>query len=128
MKIMTVNRSSFFIDQKKIKSLAGKVLKEEGIVDREISIAFVDSDEIRSLNREYRGIDESTDVLSFCHDGVGLEGTGINFIGEIVISPKEAENVERCLIHGILHLLGYDHERAIDEKKMRQKEDFYFCS
>jgi ssRNA-specific RNase YbeY (16S rRNA maturation enzyme) len=69
-----------------------------------------------------------TDVLSFPHDGVGLEGTGITFIGEVLICPSVVRDatLNRVLIHGILHLLEYDHELSEKEEiRMREREDLY---
>jgi probable rRNA maturation factor len=85
---------------------------------------------MRSLNRRYRGEDYATDVLSFPYSGESQDGKP--FLGEIVISPEAAwdqarrwnttpqREVRRLMIHGILHLLGYDHE--IDAGEMAQLE------
>jgi rRNA maturation RNase YbeY len=61
-----------------------------------------------------------------------LKGTGIDLIGEVIISPQkvfqDGSSIERVLIHGILHLLGYDHKTDFEEDLMREKESFYLSS
>ncbi len=135
MRTMISNQSSVLVDEKRIKSLAEKVLSGEGFNKAEISVALVSKNEIRFLNKKYRKKDEVTDVLSFPHDGIGLEGTGISFIGEVVICPSQVkeqattsfiDEVDRVLIHGTLHLLGFNHERSESERiRMKKKEEFY---
>jgi probable rRNA maturation factor len=94
----------------------------------EINVLLTGNREIRSLNRRYRGQDKATDVLSFPADG----GAGAGFAGDIAISAEEAarsarryghspvEEVKILLLHGVLHLAGYDHER--DNGRMARKE------
>ena len=96
----------------------------------ELSLALVDNQEIKKLNARYRKKDQPTDVLSF-PSGEQLP-TGIQILGDVVISVEQAEEqagerrktleqeIESLLIHGILHLLGYDHERSRKEAKIMQ--------
>ncbi len=108
--------------------------------DYEVSVTFVDNNEIHQLNKEYRNIDRPTDVLSFPlgEDGVyDLDNeTGMYLLGDIVISIetayKQAEiyghSLEREIgfltVHSMLHLLGYDHEEGkLQERIMREKEE-----
>ena len=106
----------------------------------EISVKFVDDEEIRELNKEYRNIDKSTDVLSF---PLGENGeydlnndTGAYMLGDIVISIDHAiaqaemygHSIEREIgfltVHSMLHLLGYDHENGgLEAVRMREKEE-----
>ena len=121
----------------KIKSLVEKsiasVLKVEEIDDEvEGSVSFVGDEEIRDLNRDYRGVDRSTDVLSFPMDDEFIIDKRI--LGDVIINTKrvmeQAEELghshERELsyltVHSILHLLGYDHIDDEDKKKMRERE------
>lgn len=92
----------------------------------EISLLLTDDETIRALNRDYRGIDAATDVLSFAMaEGVGVAAAeGPRLLGDIVISRERAveqaeeygHSIEReeafLFVHGLLHLLGYDHERS----------------
>lgn len=115
------------IDKGFLKKVAEKTLKGEKVKNREeISIAIVDSKEIQKLNRRYGKKNKPTDVLSF--GKVGEE------IAEIVISPEEVEKsgkdfkkeMAEMVIHGILHLLGYDHEKKkSDAEIMFQKQKEY---
>ena len=121
----------------KIKSLVEKsiasVLKVEEIDDEvEVSVSFVGDEEIRDLNRDYRGVDRSTDVLSFPMDDEFIIDNRI--LGDVIINTRrvieQAEELghshERELsyltVHSILHLLGYDHIDDEDKKKMRERE------
>lgn len=117
------------------------VLVQENFADpAEISVTFVDDDEIHRLNKEYRNIDRSTDVLSFPlgEDGVYDTNfdTGAKMLGDIVISiPHALDQAERyghslqreigfLTVHSMLHLLGYDHVNGgMESVRMREKEE-----
>lgn len=114
------------------KSIAA-VLKIEKLDENvEVSVSFVGDDEIRDLNREYRGVDKSTDVLSFPMDDEFIIDNRI--LGDVIINTRrvmeQAEELghsnERELsyltVHSILHLLGYDHMEDKDKKEMRERE------
>lgn len=100
----------------------------EYLTNRDIEVTFTDNATIREINREQRGIDAPTDVLSF-----PLEPVPFVPLGELVISVEYAKNqaslhknslddeIALLFIHGLLHLMGYDHET--DNGKMRQKEE-----
>ena len=120
-----------------IKNLIEKsisaVLKVENLDENvEVSVSFVGDDEIRDLNREYRGVDKSTDVLSFPMDDEFIIDNRI--LGDVIINTRrlmeQAEELghsnERELsyltVHSILHLLGYDHMEDEDKKEMRERE------
>lgn len=111
----------------KLKRGVEDILKSLGFSDKtEICISFVDDEAMRVLNKEYRGIDRTTDVLSFCQAD--------DLLGDVVISFETAkkhtemykttleEEIERLLIHGVLHLCGYDHKKENERNLMRQKE------
>ena len=134
----------------KAKSSIKKAINLEGIEDAEFCIAFTDDEGIRKLNKEYRDIDRPTDVLSFpanmllkpiseYTDDEILEleknpQTGAVSLGDIAISldtaSRQAEEYSNTLeeeiaflaVHGILHLMGYDHMEEADEMKMRQRQ------
>ncbi|MBI4753370.1 rRNA maturation RNase YbeY [Candidatus Desantisbacteria bacterium] len=107
-----------------IRGIVRRVLKAEGVKADEVSIVFCDDAFIHELNKRYRGIDGATDVLSFSlteGEGGGNTPKGIVSLGEVIISVETAaRQAEEChhpierelevlLIHGVLHLIGYDH-------------------
>ena len=117
-------------DEGFLRRVAEKVLEEENKKEADLSIALVGQGRIRELNKKYRGKNRVTDVLAFPDKEIGL--------GEIVICLREVKKnakrygltfekeLSRVLIHGLLHLLGYDHE--ISEKKtkeMEEKQNYY---
>jgi probable rRNA maturation factor len=77
--------------------------------DGHLSVELVDEQRIRELNREHRGLDEPTDVLSFPIDGVG-PAPGPRELGDVVICPQHTDDMTEATVHGVLHLCGYDHE------------------
>jgi probable rRNA maturation factor len=110
--------------RKTLTELAGRILDDSGRSEAELSILITDDEEICSLNRLYRAMDNPTDVLSFSQ----LEGEGPvtapQLLGDVVISWETAQRqaselghtvlveIKRLLVHGVLHLLGFDHEKG----------------
>ena len=78
-------------------------------LDGHLAVALVDEDRIRELNRDHRGRDEPTDVLSFPVDEAG-PSAGPRELGDVVICPEHTADLEEAVVHGVLHLCGYDHE------------------
>jgi probable rRNA maturation factor len=109
--VETANRSGADADEAAAAELARGVLADEGIEDGELGIAFVGPDEMRMLKREHLGIDEATDVLSFPLDGRDELPEGVpRALGDVVLCPQVVGEAWRApLVHGLLHLLGYDH-------------------
>lgn len=105
--------------------------------DAEVGLVFVDDDYIHDLNHRYRGVDSPTDVLSFAMmEGEQVEsGEAEPILGDVVISLQAVERQAReyghsflreaayLTIHGVLHLLGYDHMEEDNKRIMRQKEE-----
>ena len=87
-----------------------------GVEDGHVAVAFVDPDEIAALNAEHRGKDGPTDVLSFPVDGAGELVLGQRELGDVVICPEHTEDLTEAVVHGVLHLVGMDHET--DEGEM----------
>lgn len=121
-------------DEKLIHEAIAACYELEGIsFDYQISLSFVMNKEIQALNRQYRGKDMPTDVLSFPMDGP--ENTPEKLLGDIVISvEKTKEQAEEyghslqremiyLIVHSALHLIGYDHLNEVDKTMMRQKEE-----
>ena len=78
-------------------------------LDGHLAVELVDEDRIRELNRDHRGRDEPTDVLSFPVDEAG-PAAGPRELGDVVICPEHTADLEEAAVHGVLHLCGYDHE------------------
>ncbi len=79
-----------------------------------LAVELVDADRIRELNREHRGKDEATDVLSFPVDEGGATA-GPRELGDVVICPERTADLVEATVHGVLHLCGYDHETDAGE-------------
>jgi len=134
------NLAGLVVDEKFLKKVAQAVLKGEDKKGHTLSIALINEEEIRSLNKKYLKKDKMTDVLSFSQTLDFSEKIKElkDILGEVVICPqvvvKNAKDfnisfkkeLAKVLIHGILHLLGYDHEKS-DEKwrEMQKKENHY---
>ena len=88
---------------------AHAALEAAGVDDGHLAIEFVAPARIQELNREHRGIDAPTDVLSFPVDEGG-PAAGPRELGDVVISPEHTEDLTQAVVHGVLHLCGYDHE------------------
>jgi probable rRNA maturation factor len=118
--IETSNRSGARVDEREAEALAESVLVAEGVSDGELGIAWVGSDEMRGLKRRHLGIDEATDVLSFPLDGRDeLPDGEPRALGDVVLCPDVVgESWREPLVHGLLHLLGYDHG---DEMAARER-------
>jgi probable rRNA maturation factor len=134
------------IDEVFLKEVAELVLKAETKdADSELGLVITNEETVHQLNRDYRKLDEPTDVLSFYMLPESLSGEeetnpfiqppdGVMHLGEVIISYPQAvtqadehsHSVKReiaiLVIHGVLHLLGYDHEKPDDELKMRARE------
>ena len=105
------NRSGVELDEEAAVKLAQLVLAAEGVDSGELGLAFVAPEEMRSLKREHLGVDEATDVLSFPIDGRYDVPEGLpRMLGDVLLCPQVVgEAWRRPLVHGLLHLLGYDH-------------------
>ena len=113
------NRSGVEVDEAAAAALAQRVLAAEGIEDGELGLAFVPPDEIRELKRDHLGIDEETDVLSFPLDARDELPAGLpRALGDVVLCPHVVGDAwEGPLVHGLLHLLGYEHGAAMEERE-----------
>ncbi len=136
------NRTRVGVDEEAVARLVARVLQAEGVDNAESSVEFVGERRIRALNAEHRGKDEVTDVLSFPLEEAG-EGPGPavgglaappRLLGDVVVCARRALRQARAdslppafelavlLVHGTLHLLGYDHETDAGQMALRQAE------
>ena len=115
------NRSGLEVLEDDAVALARRVLAGEGVGEGELGIAFVRPDEMRALKREHLGLDEETDVLSFPLDGRDALPEGVpRALGDVVLCPAVVGEAWRApLVHGLLHLLGYEHG---EEMEARERE------
>ena len=134
--ITVINETDDNIDNKLLNKVASFALEYEKVKKALVNIIIVDNVEIRKINKEYRGIDRETDVISFAleDDDTFIE-LPIRVLGDICISIDKvksqaieyghSEKREICFltVHGILHLLGYDHMNPDEEKIMFDKQD-----
>ena len=113
------NRSGAAVDEAGAVALARDVLAAEGVDEGELGLAFVGDAEIRALKAQHLGIDEATDVLSFPIDGRDDLPDGVpRTLGDIVLCPQVVGEAWRePLVHGLLHLLGYDHGDAMEARE-----------
>jgi probable rRNA maturation factor len=113
------NRSGEDVDDAGAVELARRVLAAEGIEEGELGLAFVGPDESRALKREHLGIDEATDVLSFPLDARDELPEGLpRALGDLVLCPQVVgEDWRAPLVHGLLHLLGYEHGADMETRE-----------
>ncbi len=124
------NLTTTQINEEFLRKICQKVLESERQETKNLSIALVGQGRIRELNKKYRGKNRVTDVLAFTDKEIGF--------GEVVICLREVKKdaerfgstfekeLARVLIHGILHLLGHDHEKGeAKAKKMEEKQNYY---
>lgn len=112
----------------------GNLLRSIGLHNAELSILFVGDRAMRTLNRRYRGKDKTTDVLSFSLREGAFSHVQPDILGDIVVAVPTAarqaveaghplgREIEFLLVHGLLHLLGYDHERGGEARRMKRRE------
>jgi probable rRNA maturation factor len=92
-----------------LRAAAEAALRAAGLNDGHLAVELADSRRMRELNRRYRGRVEPTDVLSFPVDG-SRPSAGPRELGDVVICPEQTSDLEEAVVHGVLHLAGFDHE------------------
>lgn len=117
-----------------VTALAEFVLAQQGASEKEVSVVFVGDDEIRGLNAKYRSRNSPTDVLAFPMNAGENDGPEMALLGDVVVSTERAvayaathrldpsEELSLYLVHGILHLTGYEDVNPRDREKMRKRE------
>ena len=117
--VESTNRSGVAVQDVLAEEVARAVLAGEGVSDGELGLTWVAPDEMRGLKREHLGIDEATDVLSFPLDGRDELPEGMpRALGDVVLCPQVVGAEWRApLVHGLLHLLGYEHGDEMDGRE-----------
>lgn len=131
-----VNKTKSIIDFKIFEKI-GKTILKDYKKDGLVSVAFVGSKEMQKQNNRYRKKDKPTDVISVNLENINFDGKE-NWLGEILICKQVVDSnakeyqedkkteLVRVFIHGLLHVLGYDHELGDDQERiMREKEEYY---
>ncbi len=132
MEVFIANEQELSVDEPSLSGLARHVLDKEGLDESaELSILLIGADHIRRLNARFAGHDHATDVLSF--PMMDDEEANESMLGDVVLCPEIARaNAEKLnhsldrelnvlLVHGILHLLGYDHQGKMDQSEMERR-------
>jgi probable rRNA maturation factor len=131
-RILISDRQGLPVDVSALGELARETLRREGLERTELSVSFVDESEIADLHERFMDEPGPTDVLSFPLGDVDEEGTRI--LGDVVVAPVVAarNNVDDpagelrlLVVHGILHLLGYDHEEDGARTRMWERQERY---
>lgn len=141
MKIHIENQQKLIkIDRKKIRSAVTALLRQENCTDKELDITLVDDPMIQVINKQYLGKDKPTNVISFSLQEGEFGNINPHLLGNIIISVETAgrdaqkgglsfdEEIVFLIIHGFLHLIGYDHVNtsASNARKMKRKEKELF--
>jgi probable rRNA maturation factor len=129
--IQNEGEKEYAVDPARLKEAASTVLTQHQThPDTGLSIVFAENDFVQSLNRQYRGIDTPTDVLSFAADELPPDVDESPYLGDLIIAypyasaqaAREghglADSLDLLVVHGTLHLLGYDHETGENRAKM----------
>jgi probable rRNA maturation factor len=131
-RVLISNRQDEAVDEEGLRALARDTLRAEGIERAELSVSFVDQAEIAGLHERFMDEPGPTDVLSFPFDDVDEDG--VRLLGDVVVAPTEAaknnptdpaSELRLLLVHGILHLLGYDHEEDGARTRMWERQERY---
>ena len=123
-----------------VRAAAERVGQLYGVENGEVSVTLTNNEYIHTLNKEYRGIDRPTDVLSFAlnesEEPEMVDGPAVNVLGDLIISVERAEEqaadyghslrreVAFLTVHGMLHLLGYDHMEDEEREEMEAEQRF----
>lgn len=140
MAVLTNNRQDkIIIDLQRAERSLHNILENLDCLDKELSLTFVDDDGIREINKKYLNRNYPTNVISFSMREGEFGEINPDVLGDIIISVETAsrdamqagirleEELDYLIIHGILHILGYDHETSeADAKRMREKENELF--
>jgi probable rRNA maturation factor len=126
-RVLVSDRQETIVDGEALAELARETLTAEGVTEGELSISFVLPEEMADLHRRYMGEEGPTDVLSF---PLGEDG----LLGDVIICLEEARRnnpdhptaeLRLLVVHGVLHLLGYDHETEEERREMWSRQERY---
>ena len=133
-RILLDDRQGAALDLEALSAVASQTLRGEGVEASELSLSFVDEDEIAELHERYLNEAGPTDVLSFPLDEGDVDEDGVRILGDVVIAPAVAARnnpadregeLRLLVVHGILHLLGHDHLEEAPRAAMWAKQERY---
>ncbi|HEX6331639.1 MAG TPA: rRNA maturation RNase YbeY [Actinomycetota bacterium] len=133
-RVLVDDRQDLAVDREGLAALAHEVLVAEGVAESELSLSFVSSGEIADLHERYLGEAGPTDVLSFPLDEADRDEDGVRLLGDVVVAPSVAASanpndpaaeLRLLVVHGILHLLGHDHDDPEERSAMWQRQERY---
>lgn len=133
-RILTDDRQTAPLPTAELEALAAQTLLGEGVGRAELSLSFVTEDEIAELHERYLHEPGPTDVLSFPLEETDVDEDGVRILGDVVIAPAVAERnnpddrdgeLRLLVVHGILHLLGHDHQEDAEKTDMWAKQQRY---
>lgn len=110
------------LEEGRVRRLCALAAASAGVCEGHLAISFVDSERIATLNAEYRDKPRATDVLSFPIDEAQILDGVPRELGDVVICPEHTRDVYEAIVHGVLHLVGMDHERDAGEMLALQAE------
>ena len=119
IRIELENRSGAAVDEPAVTELCRRVLAAEGVGEGDLGVRFEEPGRMRELKREHLGVDEETDVLSFPIDGRAELPAGLpRQLGDVFLCPQVVGEAWRgALVHGLLHLLGYEHGKRMERRE-----------
>lgn len=133
-RILIDDRQASHVDADALEAIAREALVGEGIEACELSLSFIDEEEMSALHERFTGGSGPTDVLSFPLEESDVDEDGVRILGDVVIAPAVAERnnpgdrdgeLRLLVVHGILHLLGHDHAREEEREAMWSKQERY---
>ena len=124
IRIELENRSGAAVDEPAVTELCRRVLAAEGVEEGDLGIHLEEPERMATLKREHLGVDEATDVLSFPIDGRDELPAGVpRQLGDVVLCPQVVGDAwQGPLVHGLLHLLGYDHGARMERRERELRE------
>jgi probable rRNA maturation factor len=137
MAVNIIVRGKARVDRQSVRALVTAILRDNSREDSDVSVVFTSDENIREFNNEYRNADRPTDVLAFTAALVGEAAGAESVLGDVVISVDRAavqarrfrrtydREILKLTAHGLLHLLGHDHEKPGERAVMRRLENRY---
>ena len=122
VEVIGLERARHGLTAGEVRELCALALASAGVHEGHVAVELVDAERMRAVNREHRGIDAPTDVLSFPIDGAGPGAPEPRELGDVLLCPEHSSDEREAVVHGALHLTGMDHECDEGEMLALQRE------